>query len=174
MANVAILVHNYFEQVEFTEPKAALEAADHEVAVVTTSDDVSLTGLNHLEYGDEFEADKLIDEVHFEDYDALVIPGGAMNADQLRMNERAREWVNYCIDHKKLLAVICHGPWLLVSAGVARDHTMTSYYTIQDDIRNAGGAWVDQEVVEDDNLITSRNPDDIPAFNQAILNRLGA
>lgn len=173
VANVAILVDNYFEQVELTEPKIALETAGHAVTVVTTHDDVSLTGLNHLDYGDEFEADKLIAEVRFEDYDAVVVPGGVVNADKLRMDERAREWMNYCMDHEIPLAVICHGPWLLVSAGVARDHTMTSYYTLQDDIRNAGGAWVDQEVVEDDALITSRNPDDLAAFSSTLLARLG-
>lgn len=172
MAHVAILVDNFFEQAEFTEPKLALETAGHEVTVVTTHDDVGLTGLNHLEYGDEFEADKLIDEVRFDDYDALVVPGGVVNADNLRMNTRAQEWANHCVDHEKPLAVICHGPWLLVSAGLAKDHTMTSYFTLQDDIKNAGGAWVDLELVEDECILTSRNPDDLPAFNAALLSKL--
>lgn len=171
MATVAILVDNYFEQVELTEPKLALETAGHEVAVISTSEDI-VTGLNHLDYGDDFEADGLIDEVDFDDYDALVIPGGVVNADKLRMNHRAREWVNHCVDHEKPLAVICHGPWLLVSAGLAPDHQFTSYPTLQDDIRNAGGEWADQEVVVDGSIITSRTPKDLPAFNDTLLKML--
>lgn len=171
MATVAILVDNYFEQAEFTEPKDALEAAGHDVVVVSTSED-SVIGLHHLDYGDEFEVDATIDDVSFEEYDALVLPGGVVNGDKLRMNQRARDWANYCVDNERPLAAICHAPWLLVSAGLAQDHELTSYFTLQDDIANAGGTWVDQEVVIDGVIITSRNPDDIPAFTQALLERL--
>ncbi|HET7629799.1 MAG TPA: type 1 glutamine amidotransferase domain-containing protein [Candidatus Saccharimonadales bacterium] len=172
MANVAILVDNYFEQVEMTSPKQALEEAGHETTLVTTGQD-EVAGLNHVEPGDKFEADELIEEVNFDDYDALVVPGGVVNADALRMNEKAREWVKHCFDNNKPLAVICHGPWLVVSSGLVDGHKLTSWPTLQDDIKNAGGDWVDQDLVEDGVLITSRKPDDLPVFNQALLDHLG-
>jgi protease I len=171
---VAVLVDDYFEQAEFEEPINALKKAGAQVAVITTNDGKDLHGLQHVKMGDSFTADLLLDDARPEDYDALVLPGGAVNADKLRMNNKAREWVKQFLDAGKPLAVICHAPWVLVSAGCVRGRKLTSYYTIQDDIRNAGGDWIDQEVVVDQNLITSRQPDDLPAFNEALINMLAS
>ena len=167
----AILVDNYFEEVEFTEPKDALEHAGALTTVVSTGEE-TLQGMHHAEFGNTFMPDILIDDVDFEDYDMLVLPGGTINADNLRMNEKARQWVHYCIENSVPLAVICHAPWLLVSSDVVDGMKLTSFHTIQDDIRNAGGDWVDREVVIDNNVITSRNPHDLPAFCQAIVDML--
>jgi protease I len=168
---VAILVDNYFEQAEFTEPKKALQEAGVAVEVVSPTEG-DLQGLNHVEKGDTFQRDVSLDDADLDDYDALVLPGGAINADSLRMNEAARSWVRQYIQQDKPLAVICHAPWVLVSAGCVTGVKLTSFETIQDDIRNAGGEWVDQAVVVDGNLITSRKPDDLPAFNEALLQKL--
>jgi protease I len=169
--HVAILVDNYFEQSEFTEPKEALEQAGAQVVVVSIGAD-SLHGMNHAEMGDEFMPDLTIDEVEFDEYDLLVLPGGTINADNLRMNEKAREWVQYFMDKDKPIAAICHAPWLLISSGVIDGLKMTSYHTLQDDIANAGGNWVDAELVIDGNIITSRNPKDLPAFCDALIEAL--
>lgn len=165
---VAILVENHFEQSEFTEPLKALKNAAVEVTVIgaTLKD---LQAMEHAELGDLFQADITLDEADDSDYDALVLPGGAFNADKLRMNETARVWVRHFMDEGKPLAVICHAPWVLASADKVKGRRLTSYYTIQDDIRNAGGEWVDQEVVIDGSLITSRKPDDLPAFCEALI-----
>jgi len=170
---VALLVHNYFEQVEFTGPKRALEEAGAEVDVITANGE-ELQGLNHVDKGDTFTADMSVEEIAAEEYDAVVIPGGVVNADHLRMSQAARDFVMEMEATGKLVAAICHGPWLLVSSGLVRGRKLTSYATIQDDIRNAGGDWVDEEVVIDGNFITSREPDDIPAFNQAITKALSS
>lgn len=169
--HVAILVDNYFEQSEFTEPKEALEQAGAQVVVVSTGAD-TLHGMNHAEIADEFMPDLTIDEVDFEDYDMLVLPGGTINGDNLRVNEKARDWVHAFIDEAKPIAAICHAPWLLVSAGVLDGIKLTSYHTIQDDIRNAHGNWVDAELVVDGNIITSRSPKDLPAFCAALIDAL--
>lgn len=165
---IAILVDNYFEQAEFEEPMEAFKDAGIEVVVVGVKTK-ELQGLNHVDKGDTFEADLLIGDGTSDEYDALVLPGGVVNADRLRMVEPARQWVKDFLDSGRLVAAICHAPWLLVSADVVQGRKLTSFFTIQDDVDNAGGEWVDQEVVVDGNLITSRKPDDIPAFNQAIL-----
>jgi protease I len=128
--------------------------------------------MNHAELGNTYMPDLTIEDVNFEDYDMLVLPGGAINADSLRMNEKARQWVHYCLEHNIPLAAICHAPWLLVSADAVDGMKLTSYFTIQDDIRNAGGDWVDKELVIDNNVITSRSPDDLPAFCAAIIDVL--
>ncbi len=167
---VAILVDNYFEQVEFTEPKVALEDAGVTVEIVSPRED--LQGLNHVDKGDTFQRDVALDDVDLDDYDALVLPGGAINSDSLRMNEAARSWVRQFMQQNKPVAAICHAPWVLASAGCVTGVKLTSFETIQDDIRNAGGDWVNEEVVVDGNLITSRKPDDIPAFNDALLRKL--
>lgn len=164
---IAILVDNYFEQVEFEQPLDSLRASGAEIEVISTHHK-NLQGLEHINIGASFSADFLIDEIDFDDYEALVLPGGVVNADSLRMNAMAREWVNHFIDQQKLVAAICHAPWLLVSADVVEGRRLTSYFTLQDDIRNAGGEWVDQDVVIDGNIITSRKPDDIPVFIKAI------
>ena len=168
---VALLVHNFFEQVEFTDPKKVLEEAGAEVDIVT-ADGERLQGLNHVDKGDSFIADLSVEEIAADEYDAVVIPGGVVNADHLRMSEGARDFVRQMYKAGKPVAAICHGPWLLVSAGIADGQKLTSYHTLKDDIRNAGGNWVDEEVVVDKNLITSRTPDDLPAFNKAVMEAL--
>ena len=164
---IAILVDNYFEQAEFEEPLEQLRKAGAEVTVVGTSQK-SLQGMQHADKGNTFRADKLLADVEHQEFDALVLPGGVVNADHLRMNSKAREWVKDFMAEGKLVAAICHAPWLLVSADVVKGRTLTSYYTLQDDIRNAHADWVDEMVVVDDNLVTSRKPDDIPAFVRSI------
>jgi protease I len=169
---VAIVATDYFEEVELTSPRQALLEAGAEVHVIAPHDG-EIRGINHVDPGIKIPVDKTLGEADPSDYDALVIPGGAINADHLRMDQKARDFVSKLMaELARPTAVICHGPWLLVSTGLVRGKKLTSYYTIQDDIRNAGGEWVDTSVVIDDNLITSRNPDDLPAFNQALLEAL--
>lgn len=170
---VAILVDNYFEQAEFTGPLQALRDAGAKVEVIAAEpENGKVQGLNHVDKADRFEFDKTLDDADIDDYDALVLPGGAINADHLRMQTKARDWAKKMLDTNKPLAVICHAPWLLASAGLAKGRKLTSYFTIQDDMKDAGADWVDQEVVIDGSLITSRNPDDLPAFNQALIAKL--
>lgn len=169
---VAIVVHNYFEQEEFVQPLRALKDAGVETHVISASGEKVLQGLNHVDKADTFQADFLLDEASPATYDALVLPGGAINADHLRMVGGAREWVRKFMEAGKPLAAICHAPWVLVSSGVAGGKNLTSYFTIQDDMRNAGANWTDEEVVIDGNLITSRNPDDLPAFCSALVGAL--
>lgn len=170
---VAILVHDYFEQAEFEEPLSALHDAAAEVQVISASGSKQLQALQHADKGDTFTADLLLEEASDTDYDSLVLPGGAMNADALRMVDEARRWATDFLDQGKPLAVICHAPWLLASAGLADGRRLTSYHTIQDDMRNAGADWVDEPVVIDGTLITSRKPDDLPKFNDALITMLG-
>ncbi len=169
---VAIVVDDYFEQAEFTGPRDALVEAGAEVTVIST-DGGEIHGLNHVEAGDTFQADMSTAEADPNDYDALVLPGGAVNADNLRMDKDIQNWVRTYMEAGKPVAAICHAPWVLVSAKVAKGKKLTSYHTIQDDIRNGGSDWTDEEVVVDGNLITSRQPGDIPAFNREIINALG-
>jgi len=168
---VAILTHDYFEQVELTGPAKALLDEGAEVDIISAAGK-KLQGLHHLEKADTFTADLLIEEADPEEYDAVVLPGGVVNADHLRNNEVAQEFVNIMYEDGKIVAAICHAPWLLVSSGMVRGSTLTSYPTLQDDIRNAGGIWEDSEVVAYDNLVTSRKPSDIPAFVKAIIKGL--
>ena len=168
---VAVLVDDYFEEAEFTEPVQALQDAGAEVTVVSTGNE-TVHGMHHAEIGKTFPVDAAIDDISMNDFDALVLPGGTINADSLRMNEGARSWIKQCMSSKKPLAAICHAPWALASAGVVVGRHLTSYSTIQDDMRNAGADWTDEEVVIDGNLITSRMPDDIPAFNTALISML--
>jgi protease I len=172
---VAIVVDNYFEQAEFTGPKDALEAAGARVEVVASgASGGKVQGLQHIDKADVFDCDKSLDDANYDDYSAIVLPGGAINADHLRMEDKARDWVRRACDDGKPLAVICHAPWVLASAGVADGKRLTSYHTIQDDMKNAGANWVDEEVVTDGNLITSRNPDDVPAFSQTLIEMIKA
>ncbi|MCC6346376.1 MAG: type 1 glutamine amidotransferase [Nitrospirales bacterium] len=164
---VAILVADYFEQVEMTEPKKALDEAGAITKIVAPKPG-RVTGFKHDTKGDAFTVDATLEEANPDDFDAVLLPGGALNADKLRMDPRAREFVRRTDEQDKPIAVICHAPWLLVSAGLAKGRTLTSYYTIQDDIRNAGGHWVNKEAVRDQNWVSSRQPGDIPAFNQAM------
>ncbi len=168
---VAILATDYFEESELLNPKATLEEAGAETTVIAPHEG-AIKGLQHVEPGEEVPVDIPLDEADPEDYHALVVPGGALNADHIRVEEKAQTFVRSFLETGKPVAVICHGPWLLVSAKVVKGRTLTSYHTIADDIKNAGGIWVDEEVVVDDNLITSRSPDDLPAFNEALVTAL--
>lgn len=166
---VAILVDNYFEESEMTGPMQALKKAGARIDIIAAEpDNGEVQGLNHIEKGHKFKIDKTLEEANIEDYDALILPGGAVNADKLRVQNKAINWVKEVINSGKPLAVICHAPWVLASAGVINGRRLTSFPTIQDDLINAGADWLDEEVVIDGTLITSRKPDDIPAFNQAI------
>lgn len=169
--SIAILVDNYFEQIELTEPKESLEYAGAEVSIISTGADV-LHGMHGVEVADDFVPDLVLAEADFEDYDMLILPGGVINADKLRMNIKARDWVHYCIDNEIPVAAICHAPWLLVSAGVCDGMRMTSYYTLQDDIINAHGNWIDSQLVVDGTVITSRTPDDLPVFCGALVDAI--
>ena len=166
---VAILVDTDFEQAEFVEPKKALEEAGAKVVVVS-SQPGEIDGMNHDQKADKFRVDQTLDEANPDDFQALVLPGGALNADHLRTNPKAQEFVKKFDSEGKPMAVICHAPWLLVSAGLVNGRKLTSYHTIQDDIKNAGGEWEDSEVVVDKNWVTSRQPDDLPAFNREMIN----
>ena len=169
---VAILVLDDFEQVELTEPRKALDEAGAITQIISAKPG-QVQGFNHDQKGNSFPVDLTFEQAAPDDFDALLLPGGALNADKLRMEEKARSFVRAFDEAAKPMAVICHAPWLLVSAGLVHSRTLTSYYTLQDDIRNAGGKWVDQEVVRDGNLVTSRQPDDIPAFNREMLDLFG-
>lgn len=168
---VAMIVDNYFEQAEFTDPKKMLEDAGAVVRVIATRGG-TVQGMNHEKLGDEFKVDDTIDKADINAYDAILLPGGAINADQLRMVEGVRQATRTFLTDEKPLAVICHAPWALVSAEVVKGKTLTSYPTIQDDIKNAGGEWADQEVCVDGTLITSRQPGDVPAFTNALMDML--
>ena len=165
---VAILVANGFEQVELTEPRKALDQAGAKTQIVSPEKG-KVKGWNHTEWGDELPVDVPLQQARTDDFDALLLPGGVMNPDHLRRNPEAQKFVRSFFDNGKPVAAICHGPWTLIDAGVARGRKMTSYETIQMDLKNAGVEWVDQEVVVDGNLVTSRKPDDIPAFNREIV-----
>lgn len=168
---VAILVEKGFEQVELTEPKSALEFAGATTQIVSPQDG-TVKGWNHTDWGDEFPVDLPLGEANAEDFDALLLPGGVMNPDKLRINPQAQKFVRAFSDAGKPIAAICHAPWMLIDAGVAEGRTLTSYPTLQRDLQNAGATWVDQEVVVDNGLVTSRNPDDIPAFNRKMVEEI--
>jgi protease I len=165
---VAILAADMFERVELEEPRKALEQAGAETEVVSIHDG-EIKGFDHFDPANTVEVDKTVEEVSVDDYDALMIPGGVGNPDQLRGDENAVAFVRDFANAGKPIAVICHGPWMLVESGVARGRTLTSWPTLQTDIRNAGGKWVDEEVVVDSGIVTSRRPDDIPAFNEKMV-----
>lgn len=164
---IVIIATDYFEEAELVDPLTELRDMGAEVTVAAPHDD-TIQALRHIEMGQEVAVDVTIDKLDASEYDAVVIPGGVVNADHLRIDKAAQEFVQEMADADKPVAAICHGPWLLVSAGLAEGRTMTSYATLADDIRNAGGTWVDQEVKIDRRFITSRKPDDIPAFIAAI------
>lgn len=165
---VAILAENGVEQVELTEPKKALEEAGAEVRIVSPQHG-RIKAWDLTEWGREFPVDVKLDSARPEDFDALMLPGGVMNPDKLRMNPKAVEFAKSFFDAGKPAAAICHAPWTLVEAGVVRGCTLTSWPSLKTDIRNAGGNWVDREVVRDRELVTSRKPDDIPAFNREMI-----
>ena len=168
---VAIVVANGFEQVEMTSPREALEEAGAETYLVSIEDS-QVKGWKHTDWGDTFGVDVPIDEAAPEDYDALVLPGGVMNPDKLRRDERVLEFVRVFFEEGKPVASICHGPWTLIDAGVAEGRRMTSYPSIRKDLENAGVEWTDQEVVVDNGLVTSRKPEDLPAFNAKMIEEI--
>jgi protease I len=165
---VAILAADMFERVELEEPRKALEDAGAETEIVSLEDG-EIQGFDHFDPAAKVKVDKTVEEVSPDDYDALLVPGGVGNPDLLRGDENAVAFVREFYEAGKPMAVICHGPWVLVESGVVRGKTVTSWPTLQTDIRNAGGEWVDEEVVVDGNIVTSRKPDDIPAFNEKML-----
>jgi len=165
---VAILVADGFEQVELTKPRAALDDAGAITAIVSPAKG-SVQGWNHDEKADKFDVDEPLDVARSIDYDALLLPGGVRNPDILRTIPRAVEFVKGFFDRGKPVAAICHAPWTLVEADVVRGRTVTSWPSLKTDLKNAGARWVDEEVTVDSGLVTSRKPDDIPAFNQKMI-----
>lgn len=165
---VAIVVTNGFEQIELTDPRDALEDAGASTDIVSIEDD-EVKGWNHTEWGDTFTVDVPIDDADPDHYDALLLPGGVMNPDKLRRDERVQRFVRAFFEEGKPVAAICHGPWTLIDAGVVKGRRVTSYHSIQMDLKNAGAEWVDEEVVVDRGLVTSRKPDDLPAFDAKMI-----
>jgi deglycase len=160
---IAFLATDMVEQVELTEPWKAVEEAGGTPELVSLEEG-EIQGFDHYDKADTFRVDRIVSEVTADDYDGLVLPGGVGNPDTLRSDEDAVRFARTFVESGKPVAVICHGPWTLVEADVVRDRTLTSFPSVKTDIRNAGGNWVDEEVVVDDALISSRNPDDLPAF----------
>ena len=168
---VAILVAHGFEQVELTEPRKALKEAGAEAHIISPVDG-KVKGWDHDHWGDELDVDVRLSDASPDDYDALVLPGGQMNPDNLRQEDEAVTFARAFFEAGKPVAAICHGPWLLVEADVVRGRRMTGYNSIHTDLRNAGAEVVDEEVVVDQGLVTSRNPDDIPAFNRKMVEEI--
>ena len=165
---IAFLATDMVEQVELTEPWKAVENAGGTPELVSLEEG-EIQGFHHYDRADRFPVDRVVSDVSAEDYDAYVQPGGVGNPDTLRMDENAVRFVREMIESGKPAAVICHGAWMLVEADVVRGRTLTSFPTLKTDIRNAGGNWVDQEVVVDGGIVTSRNPDDLPAFCRTLV-----
>jgi protease I len=161
---VAILVTDGFEQIEMTSPREALENAGAKTVLISNKDEVQ--GFKHHDKADKFKVDLSLAKADPNDFDAVLLPGGVINADALRIEKKAQQFVQEIDRGGKPLMVICHGGWLLVSAGLVKGRTITTWPTLEDDIRNAGGTWQDKEVVRDRNWVSSRKPDDLPAFNR--------
>lgn len=170
---VAILMTDGVEQVEYVEPREFLEQHGAEVVLVAPKEKGdSVQGFNHLTPADSFKVELDVRDARAGDFDALVLPGGVANPDTLRINNTAIAFIREFAREDKPIAAICHGPWTLIDAGIAEGKRLTSWSSVKEDIRNAGGEWVDEPVVVDGKLVTSRKPDDIPVFNQAILEEL--
>jgi protease I len=165
---IAFVATDGVEQVEYFEPRKAVESEGATPELISLEPG-EIQGFNHLDKGDKIKVDKAIADADPSDYDALVLPGGVANPDTLRTSEDVVRFVRSFFDDGKPVAVICHGPWTVVEADAVRGRTLTSWPSLKTDIRNAGGTWVDEEVHIDDRLITSRKPDDLPAFNRAIV-----
>ncbi|HEX7082975.1 MAG TPA: type 1 glutamine amidotransferase domain-containing protein [Gaiellaceae bacterium] len=165
---VAIIAADMVEQVELTKPRQALRDAGAETELISMKPG-EIQGFNHFDPADKQKVDRTIEEVEASDYDALMIPGGVGNPDQMRGDENMVQFVRAFFDQGKPVAAICHAPWMLVEADVVRGRRLTSWPTLQTDIRNAGGDWVNEEVVVDEGLVTSRKPDDIPSFNAKMI-----
>jgi protease I len=165
---IAILATDGFEYVELIEPRKAVEAAGAKAQVVSPKEG-QIRGWNHTDWGESVPVDLPLEKANAADFDALLLPGGVINPDHLRQNEKAVQFVRSFFEAQKPVGAICHGPWMLVEAGVVKGRKITSWPSLKTDIRNAGGDWVDEQVVTDQGLVTSRKPDDIPAFNKKIV-----
>lgn len=165
---VAILVAEGFEQSEMVGPRKALQEAGADTAIVSPMQD-EVQGWNHFDKAERFHVDVPVEQASVDDFDALLLPGGVANPDQLRMNPKAVQFAKGFFEAGKPIGVICHGPWTLIEAGVVKGRTMTSWPSLRTDLQNAGAKWVDQEVVVDRGLVSSRNPGDLPAFNRKIV-----
>jgi protease I len=165
---VAIIATDFFEEPELVQPRDALREAGATVRIYSTGTDPIQAVQGDTNPTQEVEVDGSFDDLDVSRVDAVVVPGGTVNADRIRVDSKAQDIVRTAMELRKPLAVICHGPWLLVSAGLVRGKRLTSYHSLADDVRNAGGTWTDEEVVVDGNLITSRDPDDLPAFVKAL------
>jgi deglycase len=168
---IAFLATDMVEQVELTEPWKAVEEAGGTPELVSLEEG-EIQGFNHYDKADTFEVDRTVEEASADEYDGLVLPGGVGNPDTLRTDENAVGFVRDFVESGKPVAVICHGPWTLVEADVVRDRTLTSWPSVKTDIENAGGNWVDKEVVQDGNLTSSRKPDDLPAFCKTLVEQV--
>jgi protease I len=164
---VAILATDGVEDAELKQPRKALDMAGAKTTLFAPKAG-KIYSMNHHDKAAEYDVDESLDQARAEQFDAVLLPGGALNADTIRVHPRAQQFVRDMDKAGKPIAVICHAPWLLVSAGIVQGRTMTSYHTIQDDLRNAGAKWQDIEVLRDKNWVSSRQPSDIPAFNQAM------
>lgn len=165
---VAILATDLFEEAELVETRKALDEAGAKTAVISPKSG-EIQAMNHDKKTQKVKVDMNLNSATPEDFDAVLLPGGAMNADKLRMEKKAQQFVQAIDREQKPIAVICHGPWLLISAGLVKGRKMTSYYTIQDDLKNAGANWSDEVAVRDRNWVSSRQPDDIPEFNKQMI-----
>ena len=165
---IAILATDGFEESELSEPRNALKDEGIITHIVSPDND-QIRAWNHTEWSNDYNVDVPLEEADAGNYDALLLPGGVINPDKLRTNDKAIRFIKDFIEADKPVAAICHGPQLLIEAGVVEGRKLTSYHAIKTDLKNAGANWVDEEVVIDRNIITSRNPDDIPAFNKAII-----
>lgn len=168
---IAMLVTDGFEESEMVKPRAALQHEGAQVDLIAPNKK-QVKSWHHKNWGNDFEADKLLSEVNPNDYQALVLPGGVINPDKLRLIPEAIAFINHFVIEQKPIAAICHGPWTLINAHGVKGRTVTSWPSLQVDLINAGAHWVDKEVVIDGNLVTSRKPDDIPAFNKAMIELL--
>lgn len=169
MKTIAFLLHSNFEQAEYEEVNNQLKAKGYNTLLITTNDDKEVQAMKQdVDKGDTFTADIFAKEANPDDYDALVLPGGTVNADTIRGNKEAHKIINAINDSGKVLAAICHAPWTLINTGIAKGKTLTAYQSLQTDLENAGATFVDKTVQVDGNLITSRNPDDISNFVDAI------
>jgi len=169
--NIAILATDGFEESELKSPKEAMEIEGFKVDIISLNPG-KIKAWNHGNWSNEYKVDNTLDKVTAKDYDALVLPGGVINPDNLRRSEEALNFVKDFFDQNKPVAAICHGPWILINADVVKGKNMTSFYSIRKDLENAGALWVDEKVVVDGSLITSRNPDDLPAFNEKLIEEI--